>query len=64
MEKGITKALLRDEYIEAYVKSFSISDSADSIMEVNLSLLLTDNTQVELANLVNGNTGRIAIIRL
>lgn len=64
MEKEVTLALLRNKYIKAYVKSLTIDCNSDSMMEVQLTLLVADNTQLELNNLVNGSMGKIAIIKI
>jgi len=64
INKEITKALLKNECIEAYIKSFSINLATDSIMEVDLTLLIPDNSQAELSNLVKGQMGKVAIVKL
>jgi len=64
MEKEVTKALLKNEYIEAYTSSLTINCNTDSIMEVKLTLLIADNSRSELINLVNGSMRKIAIIKI
>jgi hypothetical protein len=64
MKKEVTLALLKNEYIEAFIRSVTINTDVDSITEIQLTLLVADNTQLELVNLINGKMGKIAIIKI
>jgi hypothetical protein len=63
-KKNLTKALLKNEYIEAMVASVSIEHNANELMRINLELVVPEVTAEQIGGLINGNAYKIAIVKL
>jgi uncharacterized membrane-anchored protein len=63
-KKNLTKALLKNEYIEAMVTSVNIEHNANELMRINLELVIPEVTAEQIGGLVNGNSYKIAIVKI
>jgi len=64
MDKKITKALLKNEYIEAILTKMKIEHESDSFMKIQLEATVTKTTVKQIGDLILHNTSYIAIVRM